>query len=203
MDDREDTRPLAVFEKGDKVIIVDGDLKELTGRVIGKEEDGKVIVMPEMQDLNEALTFDAAQLSKFFVAGDHVKVCFPQLFREPEALSSPQVVWLRLWALLTSHWHAYSQCINGKHTGNTGMVVKSENGICVVFSDMTQKEFRVFARDLSESQEVATGEDKIGDHDLHDLVVLDHQTVGVIVHVEKDSCRVLTNQVLRLSQTCS
>lgn len=87
------------------------------------------------------------------------------------------------------------QCINGKHSGNTGMVVKSENGVCVVFSDMTQKEFRAFARDLTESQEIATGQDKIGDYDLHDLVVLDHQTVGVIVHVEKDSCRVLTNHV--------
>lgn len=34
----------------------------------------------------------------------------------------------------------------------------------------------------------------IGGYDLFDLVVLDAQTVGVIVGVDKDCCSVLTNQ---------
>lgn len=35
---------------------------------------------------------------------------------------------------------------------------------------------------------------RIGDYDLFDLVVLDSQTVGVIIGVDKDSCKILTNQ---------
>ena len=36
---------------------------------------------------------------------------------------------------------------------------------------------------------------RLGGYDLHDLVVLDATTVGVIVGVEADSVKVLTNQV--------
>lgn len=74
VDDKEDSKPVAVFERGDKVEVIEGDLKELTGRVTGRTEEGKVVVMPDMQDLDEALTFDATQLAKFFNSGDHVKV---------------------------------------------------------------------------------------------------------------------------------
>lgn len=36
---------------------------------------------------------------------------------------------------------------------------------------------------------------RFGKYELHDLVVLDQQTTGVIVTVEKDSCKVLTSDV--------
>jgi len=36
---------------------------------------------------------------------------------------------------------------------------------------------------------------RFGKYELHDLVVLDQQTTGIIVGVEKDSCRVLTTEV--------
>jgi len=35
---------------------------------------------------------------------------------------------------------------------------------------------------------------RFGPYELHDLVVLDQATVGVIVEISKDSCKVLTNQ---------
>lgn len=36
---------------------------------------------------------------------------------------------------------------------------------------------------------------RLGGYEMHDLVVLDNTTVGVIVNVEQDALRVLTNQV--------
>lgn len=35
---------------------------------------------------------------------------------------------------------------------------------------------------------------RFGPYELHDLVVLDQATVGVIVEISKDACKVLTNQ---------
>ena len=35
---------------------------------------------------------------------------------------------------------------------------------------------------------------RFGPYDLHDLVVLDQATVGVLVEISKDACKVLTNQ---------
>ena len=40
---------------------------------------------------------------------------------------------------------------------------------------------------------------RFGKYELHDLVVLDQQTTGIIVSVEKETCRVLTTEV----QPCS
>ena len=37
---------------------------------------------------------------------------------------------------------------------------------------------------------------RFGEYGLHDLVVLDQQTMGVIVQIHANSCKVLTNQVL-------
>jgi transcription elongation factor SPT5 len=36
---------------------------------------------------------------------------------------------------------------------------------------------------------------RLGEYEMHDLVVLDNTTVGVVVDVESDALRVLTNQV--------
>ena len=35
---------------------------------------------------------------------------------------------------------------------------------------------------------------RLGEYSLHDLVVLDQQTVGVIISIGSDSCQVLTNK---------
>ena len=48
--------------------MVEGDLKELLGRVRSVLEDGRVEVMPSMKDLDEVLTFEPGQLAKYFQA---------------------------------------------------------------------------------------------------------------------------------------
>ncbi|KAK9820946.1 hypothetical protein WJX81_001276 [Elliptochloris bilobata] len=62
------------FSKDDKVRVVEGDLKELLGRVRAVLEDGRVEVMPSLKDLDEVLTFEPGQLAKYFQTGDHVRV---------------------------------------------------------------------------------------------------------------------------------
>ena len=91
---------------------------------------------------------------------------------------------------------AHVKVINGSHKGQTGMVVSvgDDATVCHIVTDATREDIRVFVRDITESVAVAATIDSIGDYELFDLVVLDAQTVGVIIAVDKDSCRVLTNQ---------
>jgi len=150
----------AKFIKSDRVIVREGDLKGILGRVELVTEDGQIMVRPiddSLGDFKEAIGFAPRELYKWFDNGDHVKV------------------------------------LNGSHSGETGMVVNVEEGVCYVLTDQTKEEIKVFTRDLVEAVAAPTTADKIGDYDLFDLVVLDSQTVGVIVGIEKHTCRVLTN----------
>eukprot|EP00252_Welwitschia_mirabilis_P027077 TRINITY_DN9158_c0_g1_i3.p1 TRINITY_DN9158_c0_g1~~TRINITY_DN9158_c0_g1_i3.p1 ORF type:complete len:1022 (-),score=279.00 TRINITY_DN9158_c0_g1_i3:488-3553(-) len=61
------------FVKGDAVMVVRGDLKNLKGRV-EKVEDDNVLIKPEMKGLQDTLTFKDKELCKYFSPGDHVKV---------------------------------------------------------------------------------------------------------------------------------
>jgi transcription elongation factor SPT5 len=150
----------AKFIKADRVMVREGDLKGILGRVELVTEDGQVMVRPiddSLGDFKEAIGFAPRELYKWFDSGDHVKV------------------------------------LNGSHSGETGMVVNVDEGVCYVLTDQTREEIKVFTRDLVAAVAAPTTQDKIGDYDLFDLVVLDSQTVGVIVGIEKDTCRVLTN----------
>ena len=44
----------------------------------------------------------------------------------------------------------------GESAGETGMVVRVEDAVAVVFLDSTKTEIRVFKRDLSESSEITS-----------------------------------------------
>ncbi|KAI0497133.1 hypothetical protein KFK09_023461 [Dendrobium nobile] len=61
------------FMKGDAVVVVRGDLKNLKGWVEKVEED-TVHVKPEMAGLPKTLAFNEKELCKYFKLGDHVKV---------------------------------------------------------------------------------------------------------------------------------
>lgn len=39
--------------------------------------------------------------------------------------------------------------VHGQYEGETGMVVRVEGPVCYIFTDATQQEIRVFARDLT------------------------------------------------------
>ncbi|CAL8173496.1 unnamed protein product [Prunus armeniaca] len=115
------------FMKGDTVIVIKGDLKNLKGWV-EKVEEETVHIRPEMKELPE---------------------------------------------------------------GSTGMVVKVEQHVLIILSDITKEHIRVFADDVVESTEVTSGITRIGAYELHDLVLLANNSFGVIIRVEREAFQVL------------
>ncbi|KAL6861846.1 hypothetical protein ACP4OV_017546 [Aristida adscensionis] len=142
------------FMKGDAVIVVKGDLKNLEGWV-EKVEDETVHIRPKISDLPKTLAFNEKELCKYFKPGDHVKV------------------------------------VSGVQEGATGMVVKVEGHVLIILSDTTKEHIRVFADHVVESSEITTGITRIGDYELHDLVLLDNLSFGVIIRVETEAFQVL------------
>ncbi|KAJ1688274.1 hypothetical protein LUZ63_019664 [Rhynchospora breviuscula] len=81
--------------------------------------------------------------------------------------------------------------VSGVQEGATGMVVKVENHVLIILSDTTKEHIRVFADHVVESSEITTGITRIGDYELHDLVLLDNSSFGVIIRVESEAFQVL------------
>ncbi|KAJ1384409.1 Translation protein SH3-like domain superfamily [Sesbania bispinosa] len=61
------------FMKGDAVIVIKGDLKNLKGWVEKVDEDN-VHIRPEIKDLPKTLAVNERELCKYFEPGNHVKV---------------------------------------------------------------------------------------------------------------------------------
>ncbi|XP_064477491.1 transcription elongation factor SPT5-like [Ornithodoros turicata] len=81
--------------------------------------------------------------------------------------------------------------ISGRFEGDTGLIVRVEENMVVLFSDLTMHELKVLPRDLQLCADMATGVDSLGQFQWGDLVQLDPQTVGVIVRLEKEHFQVL------------
>ncbi|KAG6832190.1 hypothetical protein H0H87_002300 [Tephrocybe sp. NHM501043] len=91
--------------------------------------------------------------------------------------------------------------MSGQNADETGLVVSVADNVVTFLSDMSMIEVSVFSKDLREAAEVGSGTNIVGDYELHDLVQLDAQTVGVIFKTERDSFRVLDqNGQIRLVQ---
>ncbi|KAH9993332.1 early transcription elongation factor of RNA pol II, NGN section-domain-containing protein [Russula compacta] len=91
--------------------------------------------------------------------------------------------------------------MSGKNADESGLVVSVAGNIVTFLSDMSMQEVSVFSKDLREAAEVGAGTNIVGNYELHDLVQLDNQTVGVIFKTERDSFRVLDqNGQVRLVQ---
>ncbi|KAI0305112.1 hypothetical protein B0F90DRAFT_1156675 [Multifurca ochricompacta] len=91
--------------------------------------------------------------------------------------------------------------MSGKNADESGLVVSVSGNIVTFLSDMSMLEVSVFSKDLREAAEVGSGTNIVGNYELHDLVQLDNQTVGVIFKTERDSFRVLDqNGQVRLVQ---
>ncbi|KAG8378154.1 hypothetical protein BUALT_Bualt08G0108500 [Buddleja alternifolia] len=142
------------FMKGDRVIVIKGDIRNLKGWVEKVEED-TVHIKPNDKDLPETLTVSDKELCKYFEPGNHVKV------------------------------------VSGATEGATGMVVSVEGHVVNIVSDTTKEVLRVFADNVVESSEVTSGVTRIGDYELHDLVLLDDNSFGVIIRVESEALQVL------------
>jgi transcription elongation factor SPT5 len=120
------------FMKGDAVVVVKGDLKNLEG-CVEKVEDATVHIRPKQSglpvitcnellccyqldnivetslcDMQKTLAFNATDLCKHFNPGDHVKV------------------------------------VSGAQQGATGMVVKVEGHVLIILSDTTKEHVRNF-----------------------------------------------------------
>lgn len=91
--------------------------------------------------------------------------------------------------------------IGGRNEGETGLIVRVEDNIAIILSDLTMEEITVFQRFLQLCQTTATGVDSMGHFEWGDLVQIDAQTVGVIVRLEKEMFRVLTmnNRVITVN----
>ena len=142
------------FSTGDRVEVVEGELLNLQGSVIGIDGT-KITIMPKHDDLKEPLEFQANELNKYFAQGDHVKV------------------------------------IGGTYEGDTGLIVRVQENMIVLFSDVTMHELKVLPRDLQLCSDMATGVDSLGQFQFGDMVTLDAQTVGVIVQIQKENFQVL------------
>uniref|UniRef100_A0A914Y3Q5 Transcription elongation factor SPT5 n=1 Tax=Panagrolaimus superbus TaxID=310955 RepID=A0A914Y3Q5_9BILA len=84
--------------------------------------------------------------------------------------------------------------IHGHYKGDTGMIVRVEENLVILISDINNEEIKVLPRDLKLSPHVATGVDSHGRFQLHDLVQIDKDAFGVITAVHTDKLTLLTNR---------
>ncbi|KAI7872532.1 hypothetical protein BDF14DRAFT_1873164 [Spinellus fusiger] len=84
------------------------------------------------------------------------------------------------------------QVINGRYKDESGMIVNVMDSVITILSDATLKEVKVFAKDLREAADITFTRTVIGNFELHDLVQLDFYTVGVIIKVDRESFKTLT-----------
>ena len=80
--------------------------------------------------------------------------------------------------------------IGGRYEGDTGLIVRVEDNLIVLFSDLTMHELKTMPKDLQLCTDMATGVDSLGQYQFGDLVQIDPQTVGVIVQIQKESFQV-------------
>ncbi|VDN00933.1 unnamed protein product [Thelazia callipaeda] len=81
--------------------------------------------------------------------------------------------------------------INGRYEGDTGLIVRVEDNLVILLSDLTMHELKVLPRDVQLCADVTTGVDSLGQFQYQDLVMLDQQTAGVIVRIEREYLEVL------------
>ncbi|CAE6436776.1 unnamed protein product [Rhizoctonia solani] len=79
----------------------------------------------------------------------------------------------------------------GKNTDETGLVVSVTDNVVTFLSDLSLQEVTVFSKDLREAAEVGASTNTVGNYELHDLVLLGADSVGVIYKTEHSTFRVL------------
>jgi transcription elongation factor SPT5 len=81
--------------------------------------------------------------------------------------------------------------MQGVNVNDTGMVLSVDQNVVTFFSDLSQKEVKAFSRDLREAATIGALNNRVGNFELHDLVTIDAQTVGVIFQTERDGFKVV------------
>lgn len=84
--------------------------------------------------------------------------------------------------------------IEGKHSDQTGLVIKIDGDSVVLLSDQTKEDVRVFANYLIKATDTSASADIVNSkYEIKDLVQLNASTVGTIVKAEKGLYGVLTS----------
>lgn len=84
--------------------------------------------------------------------------------------------------------------IEGKHTDQTGLVIKLDGDSVVFISDQTQEDVRVFANYLIKATDSSTSADMVNSlYEIKDLVQLNASTFGIIVKAETGFYGILTS----------
>ncbi|EQC42652.1 hypothetical protein SDRG_00380 [Saprolegnia diclina VS20] len=147
--------------KGDTVRVIEGDLINLMGVVVGTNSGNDTVrVMPLHEEIKDTiLDFQLKQLMKIVKIGAHIKVVSGRYSGETgtvvsidESMGAP---------------------------------------VAIILVDTQAKEIQVRVRDIQESAEVSQGLDSLKGKELYDLVALPHGEVGVITHVGRDGFTVL------------
>ncbi|KAI3942315.1 hypothetical protein MKW92_041452 [Papaver armeniacum] len=82
--------------------------------------------------------------------------------------------------------------VAGAHEGATGTVIKVNSNVLILVCDVTREDISVFADNVVDSSEVVSGATtRIGDYELHDLVMLADMSFGMIIRLESESLQVL------------
>lgn len=88
---------------------------------------------------------------------------------------------------------SYVQVTSGAYQGETGIVLAVDGNSIVVFSQEKNKEMEVFVSDIKVVSKTTTNE-SFKEYALHDLVKLNGQTCGIIIHVGNNFFKILDNQ---------
>lgn len=76
--------------------------------------------------------------------------------------------------------------VEGKHTDETGLVIKTDGDLVVFLSDQTRQDVRVFANYLIKATDASLNTDGASSkYELRDLVELNALTVGIIVKADR------------------
>lgn len=81
--------------------------------------------------------------------------------------------------------------IHGKHKDDTGLIVAIDADQVTFISDQTRNAIIVFSNYLIKSTDTSSSFTKVGDYELHDLVQLNSDNVGIITRAEKELFTVL------------
>jgi len=80
--------------------------------------------------------------------------------------------------------------IQGNYETETGFIIKLQDNIAIILSDINQKEMQVLTSDIQLCSDSSTGL-KLGNYQLHDFVQLGPSIVGVITRVDREGFEVI------------
>ncbi|KRZ72634.1 Transcription elongation factor SPT5 [Trichinella papuae] len=81
--------------------------------------------------------------------------------------------------------------ISGRYEGDTGLIVSINPNCVILMTDLSMSEIQVLPKDVQLCRDVSTGVHSSGTFQHHDLVMIDAETVGVIVQMEREYLHVL------------